>query len=105
MSLVAALLRCLLLAVFAAGISLPAAAMPAAQDAAQAIHPCPDAGAPQTPMPQDESCRQHCLGASLLTAPAIAATGLGRVQVIAVVLIDSVAPSLWPHPEGHPPRA
>ena len=105
MSWFAALLRCLLVAVFAAGIGLPAAAMPAAQDPAPAIHPCPDALHGTTPMPQDESCRQHCLGASLLTAPVVAATGLGRVQVIAVVLIDSDAPSLWPHPEGHPPRA
>lgn len=105
MSCVTALLRLVIVAVFAAGLGLPAAPATAAPMPAMAqmhaAHPVqPDAA----PMPADESCRAHCLGVSVLVVPAMPAPRAVRVVPVHVVALVETAPSLWPLPEGHPPR-
>ncbi|MGD9862703.1 MAG: hypothetical protein AB7S99_05790 [Pseudodonghicola sp.] len=105
MSSVAALLRCLILAVFAAGAGLSATASPTAQVAAAALHPCHETAAGgTTPMPPEQICRQHCLGVSLPVVPVAATAPVGRSVPVEVAVLDEDAASLWPTPEGHPPR-
>ena len=111
MSFVSALLRLVIVAVFAAGLGLPAAPataapmpmpmpMPAMAQMHAAHHALPDAA----PMPADESCRAHCLGVSVLVVPAMPIPHAVRVVPLHVVALVETAPSLWPLPEGHPPR-
>jgi hypothetical protein len=108
MSCVTALLRLVIVAVFAAGLGLPAApatAAPMPERAMAQMHAAHHAMPAKAPMPADESCRAHCLGVSVLVAPAMPAPRAARVVPVHVVALVEAAPSLWPLPEGHPPRA
>lgn len=95
------LLRLVILAAFAAGVGLPMQAsvpMPA--------HPAMtmDHAAHQTHLPADEACREHCLGVSVLVAPVVALRPMGAVVPVHHAVIQLCAASLWPQPQGRPPR-
>lgn len=107
MSFVTALLRLVIVAVFAAGLGLPAApavAEPAPMPAMVQMHAAHFAMSDMAPMPADESCRAHCLGVSVLVAPTLPVPRAVRVMPLHVATLNETAPSLWPLPEGHPPR-
>ena len=105
MSFVTALLRLVIVAVFAAGLGLPAAPASAEPMPEMAqMHAAHFAMSDMAPMPADESCRAHCLGVSVLVAPAMPIPHAVRVVPLHVVALVETAPSLWPLPEGHPPR-
>jgi len=110
MTRLAAVLRLLVLAVFTAGLGLPATSLPTSPgDAPPMTQSCHDGAATTMPMAmttaQDESCRQHCLGIPLPVAPAEVRFHIGRLATLFQSTADEDAPSRAPQPEGHPPRA
>jgi len=104
MSFLATLVRMLTVAVLAAGLGLPAASAQRAVTGAPAVLHCYVGTANVTPIPWGETCRHHCLGATLLVAPALPVTHVGRATSVAAASLDEDGPSLWPQPERHPPR-
>lgn len=102
MSIVAPLLRVLMIVAFAIGVGLPAAALnaPAGPTATSSHAAC----AIGQPMPQDELCRAHCLGVSVLPTIVAPPPHVVRAVALPVTRLAETAPSLWPLPEPHPPR-
>lgn len=103
MSIVAALLRLILIAVFTVGVGMTAAPAVASAQPVVAMASHVDCDTAQT-APQDESCRIHCLGLSMLPALATTAPHELRGTALPVSQFAETAPSLWPNPEPHPPR-
>ena len=95
------LLRLLILTAFAAGIGLPMQAL-AQAPAQQAMHM--EHFAHPMQMPVDEACREHCLGISMLVAPSAPLRPAGPVIPVYHVVPQNRAASLWPQPQGRPPR-
>lgn len=102
MSLLAPLLRALMIVAFAIGVGSPAAALNA--PAGPAVMPSHAACAVGQPMPQDELCRAHCLGVSVLPTIVAPPPHVARAIALPVARLAETAPSLWPLPEPHPPR-
>ena len=105
MTLMAACLRLLMIAALAVGFAMPAAAvMPVSgpETHLHALHHVQDTAPVTAP---DETCRQHCLGMTVLTMPATAAPYSRRATPIHVAASTVDEPSLCLQPEGHPPRA
>lgn len=103
MQIMAALLRFVVIAVFAVGLGLPVAPVRAEAHHTAAMASHATSHASQT-LPQDEICREHCLGLSLLPAAVAPAPQLVRSVALPVTRFVETAPSLWPLPEPHPPR-
>lgn len=102
MSLLAPLLRVLMIVAFAIGVGLPAAALNApAGPAVMPSHAACDVG---HTVPQDELCRLHCLGVSVLPTVVAPARHVARAVPLQATQLVETAPSLWPLPEPHPPR-
>lgn len=103
MSILAPLLRLFLIVAFAIGVGMPAAARPAPPQPAMvmASHAACDLG---QATPQDELCRVHCLGVSVLPAIVAPVPHVARAVALPAVQFVETAASLWPLPERHPPR-
>lgn len=99
--------RLLAMTVFMAAVSLWPGAMSTANampqpHAAQAMAP-PDCHG-MTPDRMDETCRQHCMGQTVMTE-AFAPTGpIQRVVPFEPAPVLALATSTSPEPEGKPPR-
>lgn len=107
MSVLVALLRMMLVVAFAAGFGVPHSAAAAPMPMAAQAHAQHSAMMSAMPvqLPQDEACREHCLGVSILVAPVLLVPQAERVRPVHVAAVAETAPSLSPQPEGHPPRA
>jgi len=103
MSIMAGLLRLFVIVAFAIGVGLPVA--PARAEAPQVVAMAQHgACCPGQTLPQDELCRAHCLGLSMLPSVIAPAAHAARSVAVPVTRFVETAPSLWPHPEPHPPR-
>lgn len=104
MSVVASILRLVMVAAIAVGLAMPAAPASASQMSALHFRSMHHAAATSTQMPYDETCREHCLGAGLVVSAIAPEPRVERARAIHIVLLDENAPSVWPQPEGRPPR-
>ena len=105
MSMLAVFLRMLIVAVFAAGLGLPATAVGQAWMSGthlDTVHHAPNG---VSTAPQDEACRQYCPGETMLVAPSTPAPCNSCVAPVQVAAQQKDGPSLRPQPEGHPPRS
>lgn len=95
------LLRLLIVTAFAAGFGLPMHAK-AQVPAHHVMHM--DHSAHLKQMPLSETCREHCLGLSMLVAPIAPLRPAGPVVPVYQPVQNDRAASLWPQPQGRPPR-
>jgi hypothetical protein len=104
MPLLAVLLRLLIVAALAAGVGLPAGATPPLKEHGVHAHAHHDMTAGTKPMPDDDACRRHCLALTFVLTETGSTPRFLRASRLDVAPLREEAASLWPQPEGRPPR-